>query len=241
MKNCQKLETRNNKQEAGTSGLEFKVSSLKLKVGFSLIELLIVITLFAITTIAITISFISFEGKEQVKNAALSLKSDLRLAQNSAQNGDIVDPVSCPRDSAHHLYGWYVYLDTAFPSSYVVGGDCLTDPSAETPIGVKTVNLPSGVSVCSVSYNSVQITNAVVLFKPLSYTAYFANETTLGVTPPDFLDDTNPVPIVRATLAGANPDELIITVSSADGFYEVHVTASGDIYEKQVGVAASCT
>lgn len=211
-----------------------------LKAGFSLIELLVVISLFAITSIAVTISYISYEGQTQVKNAALSLKSDLRLAQNNAQTGNIVDSSLCPRDGSTALVGWYVTLSRN-GTSYEVAGDCETlSGFVEAKIGSKIVNLPTGVSVLLITYNGSScstIGSATTLFRPLSYSS-INYDTTTGWTLPDFLDTNG---VIKTGLSGASPDELIITVSSADGAYEVHVSASGDIYEKQLStIPAGC-
>ena len=221
---------------------KFLILNLRRRGGFSLIELLVVITLFAITSIAVTISYISYEGQTQVKNAALGLKSDLRLAQNNAQTGNIVDSTSCSRDNLSTLVGWYVVVSKN-ATSYEVAGDCalIASPFTESKIGSKTSNLPSGVSVLQIAYGSTcsAITSTAVLFRPLNYASTYFNTTTGWATLPSFYGTgTN---VVKAGLSGVSPDELVITVSSGDGVYEVHIAASGDIYEKQVGTAAVCS
>ncbi|MDO8260174.1 MAG: type II secretion system protein, partial [Candidatus Magasanikbacteria bacterium] len=129
--------------------------------GFSLIELMIVIALFSITTIVVTTSYISFQGREILKNAALQLKSDLRQAQNSAQVGDKVsnDDVGCASYdtstttvSPTVLGGWYLYI-TNGGTSYTISGVCMDKAHSyfERPFGSKTSNFPNGVTISSIT------------------------------------------------------------------------------------------
>src|SRR3990167_2041470 len=67
--------------------------------GFTLIELLVVITLFAITSTLITASYTTFERNQRIRNAAQTLKNDLRLVQNKALAGDKGANSECPQTS----------------------------------------------------------------------------------------------------------------------------------------------
>lgn len=231
-------------------GSWFMVHRLKTTVnccrrGFSLIELMVVITLFTITTIAVTTSYISFQGREILKNAALQLKSDLRQAQNSAQTGDKVSDVSggggclSTGTTPGKLVGWYVVLGQN-TSSYTIAGDCLT--TAETRFASKTVNLPSDVTISNITYGTgagSSKTNVVVLFKPLDYSVTYYDDQGAIPTPPvwpgnlpHFLDDTSG--LLLTGLSGATPDELVVRVHSTDGDYDIKITGSGEINETKI-------
>src|SRR3990167_7502376 len=67
---------------------QWRSSDIRRKAGFTLIELLIVITLFAITSSLITASYITFEKNQRIRNAAQTLKNDLRFTQNKSLAGD---------------------------------------------------------------------------------------------------------------------------------------------------------
>lgn len=215
-----------------------KFEILKLP-GFSLIELMVVISLFAITTIAVTTSYISFQGREILKNGALQLKTDLRQAQNSAQTGDIVDATSCSRsDLTYHLAGWYVTLDSTFANntSYTLSGDCYVDTTGvDTSIGPKTKTLPNDVTITSIKYAGVVTSGPVtILFSPLQYKVNFydtlVNESAPG-SGKDFIDNTTK--LLKVGLSGF-PDELVARVHSSDGDYDIHIKGSGEINEEKI-------
>ena len=62
-----------------------------MRAGFTLVELLITITIIAIATAAIIPSFSSFIRNQNVKQAQEQLKSDLRNVQNKALTGALSD------------------------------------------------------------------------------------------------------------------------------------------------------
>lgn len=204
--------------------------------GFSLIELMIVISLFTITTIVVTTSYISFQGRETLKNGALQLKSDLRYAQNKAQTGDKVSDATTSLSACSStvnppgtLVGWYVVL-TPGSSSYTINGDCLTGIS-EQAFGAKTVSLPTGVTIQAITYGSA-LTEAAILFKPLNYSVGFFDHTVIDwLTLPNFVDDTG---VARLGLSTASLNEIVIMVHSSDGDYEIHVTGNGEINEVKI-------
>lgn len=152
--------------------------------GFTLIELLVVITLFGITSSLITASYITFERNQRIRNAAQTLKNDLRFAQNKALAGDKGVPNSggsctdlaqcCPNGNNDTLVGWYVTFDPAQTSSYTYAGVCNTGGN-EISFSPKTVTYPSGVTLNNTSPNTgIKIGGSprsgivTVLFKPLA-------------------------------------------------------------------------
>lgn len=223
----------------------------KRKRGFSLIELLIVISLFALVSVIVTISYIGFETREQVKNAAMGLKSDLRLVQNQAKTGDkgLVGS-NCAATST--LAGWYVNVDMTTPEKadeYIVGGVCLTPfgvgcantGGCEASIGSgKTVALPTGVTITNIKYGITPVyvdkAAANILFRPVNYVVTFHS---LGAgSPPTFFHDTTGLPMSPLDSADTlftSAAELVITLGATDGgSYQVKVTRLGDIEEKRI-------
>src|SRR3989338_10011742 len=85
-----------------------------IKKGFTFIELLVVITIFGLTASLVTASYLTFERNQRLKNAALTLKNELRLIQNRALSGDKAppsDPESCYSKEGI-LVGWYLKIST---------------------------------------------------------------------------------------------------------------------------------
>ena len=161
--------------------------------GFTLIELLVVITLFAITSSLITASYITFEKNQRIRNAAQTLKNDLRFTQNKSLAGDkgvsnvsssdCTDTIGtsqcCPNhlgSDDYYLVGWAVTFDPAQTSSYTFVGICKNKTNnAESSFGSKTVTYPSGVTLNNNAPNtgikiggSIQNSTVKVLFRPLN-------------------------------------------------------------------------
>ena len=138
--------------------------------GFTLIEMLVVITLFGIVSTLVTASYITFERNQRIRNATQTLKNDLRFVQNKALAGGKGANSECSINDT--LAGWYVTFNiTVSTSSYTYAGVCRDEFDAETPFPspTKTVTFPSGVTLNSVklgvdTLNSGDIT---ILFKPL--------------------------------------------------------------------------
>jgi len=190
--------------------------------GFTLIELLIVIVLFGITSTLITASYLTFEKNQRIKNAAQTLKNDLRFAQNKALAGDKGANSECPQAST--LVGWYVKFDTTQTSTYTYAGVCNTG-GVNSPFNPKTVTFPSGVTL----YNSIDIGgiaysgNVVkVLFKPLS----------TGIS---LHDDSNP-PFNSASVI-LQTGNLVVKLKdqqSASPKYQITIQTSGEISETKI-------
>ena len=197
--------------------------------GFSLIELMVVISLFGISASLITASYLTFERNARVKNAATSIKNELRLVQNKATSGDKgpKDPVSgqtiCASTST--LGGWYIKLDSGAGAntSFTIGGDCITgtgEANFTDAQGVpqQVVQLPPDTKISSIACSGC--TSAVsFFFRPLTNSASFHN----GVlAPPDFLDNAdtgklknnfnNPgaATIVVSNIAGTRTSQIVV-------------------------------
>lgn len=199
------------------------------KRGFSLIEVIVVIALFAITSIVVTTSYIGFEGRERLKNAALQLKGDIRFVQSKAQSGD-KGLGQCATTSS--LVGWYVTLSLS-GTTYTYAGDCLDmNGTLDAAFSSSSPKLPNDVTIYSLTYNG---TNAVpggiltILFKPLDYSVVFYDS---SVSAPNFIDDTTK--LLRTGLTGASTDEVTITLHNTDGDYQVKVNRSGEVHEVKI-------
>lgn len=148
--------------------------SFKFQVGFSLIELLVVISLFGIAASLVTASYLSFERSQRLKSAANQLKSDVRLVQNDATSGNkyILGTVCNPNPPITPppiLGGWYLTVSSVSGSntSYDVGGDCITG-SGETAFSTKTISLPNDVIISSIAYDGFANPGSLgFLFRPL--------------------------------------------------------------------------
>jgi len=104
--------------------------------GFTLIEMIVAITLMMIL-LGVTISgYASYNSKQNIKQAALNLKSNLRTARTNAMSGK--KPLECTVEET--LIGYEVSFTT---SSYTITPRCsVTDSIAE---GVLSVQLPPGI------------------------------------------------------------------------------------------------
>lgn len=247
-----KQKTVNNRHRKANQSLWFpfdraqgkKVYGLKLKLGFSLIELLIVISLFALVAVIVTVSYIGYETREQVKNAALQLKTDLRLAQNKAKTGDKgLGSGICATGST--LAGWYINVDATdltTAGKYAIGGVCLTSNGVgscttaggcEAYIGIpRSVSLPSGVAISGITYGSLSPVIANVLFRPVNYIVTFHSA---GAPPlPNFFNDTIGA-LGNYLTTSTDTADLVITLAATDGgSYQLKVTRFGDIEEKKI-------
>lgn len=203
----------------------------QLNSGFTLIELLIVITIFGLTASLVTASYLSFERNQVLKNAAKSLKSDLRFTQNKALSGDKGQVSDCPSTST--LVGWYLNV-AQDATSYTVSGDCRTG-TGESSFGAKTLTLPPGAKIKSILYGVSTKSAVNILFQPLASGVTFWNTTS---TPPAsggaFLTSTGLID--QNKLVGSIPQESVtIELSSTvtSSTYQVVITPSGEISEKK--------
>ena len=207
--------------------LRSNISNLR---GFSLVELLVVMTIFVLTSTLVLSGYLTFERNQRLKNAAFTLKSNIRLAQNNALTGDKADSTALC-GATTKLVGWYVRFRTSSSSSYTINGLCITG-SSENIFGTKTYTLPKGVTLTRINFG-LDISEANVLFRPLSEIVSFHNSTVSG-SPPDFLDSSEALR-VGGLLSGGT--ELIIELigQNVPGKYQIIIKQpTGEVYEKFV-------
>lgn len=200
--------------------------------AFTLVELLIVITLFGLTAAAVVAAYLSFERNQRLKNGALALKNDIRFVQNKALSGDKVADVAVPNGcpttgaSASTLVGWYIKMQTVAGSntSYRMAGDCLTG-STEADFGIITRNLPRGVKISRITYSSIDYTGVNVLFRPLLSGATSHSPTL------DFVDSSGNL---QNLLPGSGDLTVELEAVQIGGRYQVIIRSTGEVSERKI-------
>lgn len=184
----------------------------KVKHAFTLIELLIVITLFGLSTSLITASYLTFERNNRVKQASLTLKNDLRLVQNYALTGNKNSPpATCPIGDNIRLNGWYIYL-VGGANNYAVKLSCIDISNGNiSNITNKTVTLPRDVTIEKVELTlGVLESQQAVLFEPLTNQAKFYN-----IEPgPGATVSSQDLLTLTFSRSGANPYKVKVRASS---------------------------
>lgn len=105
--------------------------------GFSLIELLIAMSIIIIVVGGVVANYDKFNSRQVLKQTAQTLKNDLRLAESGAITAQK------PASGCTQLFGYQVAFTQ---SSYSVQADC-----SEGLVGVMTtVTLPGGITFASV-------------------------------------------------------------------------------------------
>lgn len=215
--------------------------------GFTIIEFLIVITILSITGTLVTTSYLSFERRQKIKNSALEVKSQLRLAQNNALTGNKgvrgLPAESCADtnkklvDDPNKLVGWYALIDTA-DSSITSAGVCLS-PTGESKFLESEKFLDESVIISDMYLDTTLITNTnvLILFQPIRSGVHFY-EVDKNNDPPivesSFLDPSGEI-IQNDTLGG---NIVRIRIEGADDpsgtAYDIEIKSSGEISENKL-------
>src|SRR3989344_102032 len=190
----------------------------KIKDGYTLIELMIVVTVIGLAVGLITTSYLGFERRQRVKNTALEIKNNIRLAQNNAHSGNKgLGSGKCDTDKEEILVGWYASFDKDL-QTYFVEGVCKDQSGAEHEFGKQIFRLPQDVSISAVDAGN----QVNVLYRPLTENATFHSST-------DFLDNNGKLQNlisagqVTIDLAGPTPYK-----------YQVIILPTGEVNEKQL-------
>lgn len=194
--------------------------------GFSLIEFLVVVSIFGIAASLITASYLNFERNQKVRGVASQLKSDLRLTQNRALSGDKGPGGKCAANS--NLGGWYLAIEEG-KQVYKIGGDCLGSGFEETAFEKRTVNLPGDIKVKRIFYGVSDTTHLVIFFRPLAGGVTFHNASALAnEDTPDFFE---PSGTLKNYLTAPPQSVLTIEFSNLDGTrkYQVKIEVTGEV------------
>jgi prepilin-type N-terminal cleavage/methylation domain-containing protein len=111
--------------------------------GYTLIEILVVLTIIGLLFNFGYVSFRDFSRRQAVAGAAKTIQGDLRLAQENATSGQKPSGCNTTLDS----YGFNVQSS----SRYTIEANC-----AATPPIVKDVTLASGIAISNPSPNPLQ-------------------------------------------------------------------------------------
>lgn len=126
------------------------------KLGFTLIEILIAITISSLLLGFAATSFRDFQSTQEIEQAQQLLKSNLRYAQSQALAGVKETESGCTGD----LVGWYVLLTS---NAYEVRSRCAFSSPANAN---KSVTLASGMVISFAA-------GPVILFQPVNQSAAF--------------------------------------------------------------------
>jgi len=110
--------------------------------GFTLIELMVAITIMGVLMGATVVRYATYNDKQLVKQAALTLKSDLQMARTNAISGN--KPIVCNAAPGGVLEVFLGYQVSFTVSSYTITPKCsvTVSPVSENIL----VSLPEGIT-----------------------------------------------------------------------------------------------
>jgi|SRR3990167_4617448 len=198
------------------------------KPAYTLIELLIVLSLIGIATALVTTAYLGFERRERVKASALALQNNIRLAQNSAHSGNKgFEGDKCDTAAGEILIGWYVTIDGG-SQTYTITGDCLSSaiPPMERKFSEKTFKLAKDVNFLSIN----TVSPLSIMFRPLVENATFHSSAASSGVDPDFIDDTS-----HELINPLGADEIIMVLKGTSPYkYQVRVNLAGGVSAKRI-------
>lgn len=121
--------------------------NLNIRQGYTLIELLVGLTIIGILFAFGYVNFRDFSRRQAVAGIAKQIEGDLRLAQQQALSGLVPDDAKC-RAPNNLLNGInFRVVTSGFGGTYAVEADCsggiVSDPA------IKSVTLPDAISISS--------------------------------------------------------------------------------------------
>jgi prepilin-type N-terminal cleavage/methylation domain-containing protein len=206
--------------------------------GFTLIELLIVLAIMSILALISLVSYENAGARAELKNAAVTLKTDLRKLQNQAISGQKnpnADPVPghCLADSAaDNTLGVYLVFTAGGLYDTWVGDDDFTGPANRSQCWVYINNSAinrypwegTDVEITGIGSSAGPCFHVIIKFLPLN------NGVNLNCDGPwDFDGNTGNLPagVDRVYM------ELQHTASGDPLTYRVYVTNGGQIYDER--------
>jgi len=129
---------------------ELALSNQSASKGFTLIEMIIAVTIMMLLLAGTIAGYSSYNDKQKLKQTGLTLKSNLRMARTNAMSGK--KPVTCLTGDS--LMG---YTMSFTDSTYTVTPTCSSGP---VPADASVVALPDGINFSPVPSNFI--------YKPLT-------------------------------------------------------------------------
>lgn len=167
---------------------------MRWKKGYTLIEILVGISIIGILFAAGYVSFRDFSRRQALLGSAKLLQADFRLAQQMALAGTKPDELGCQSNSLDGIR-FNITDASPDPSYYVIRAVCGAVSDSSNPI-IKTVYLPSGIVP-----NLSQFSPNPLLFKVLGQ----------GTNIPEGTDS-----VIVLTQEGINVQPTITISSSGD-------------------------
>ncbi|OGD83214.1 hypothetical protein A2165_04260 [Candidatus Curtissbacteria bacterium RBG_13_40_7] len=210
-----------------------------MKRSFTLIELLVVIAIFGLTASLITASYLTFERNQRLKNAALMIKSDVRLVADKAFSGDKIindagtDTLCLKQDK---LIGWYLSFSTRTiddsNTKYRMSGRCRDSAVSEVDFGDKIINLPSDVIISDLVYTGggPDVETYDILFSPLLHNVYVND----GDFTPDFVENEDSEGNLNLVDTFYTNGDLVIELTLQSSKYKVTINSLGEVREEKI-------
>jgi prepilin-type N-terminal cleavage/methylation domain-containing protein len=129
-----------------------------MKKGFTFIELIIVIAIILVLSVAIIVNYNSYTDRERVRQSGLTMKSDLRLVASKVNAG--VKPAACTMPVSYALVSYEVTFITTCSdgrSCYTITPRCSNGLISDEQ---RTVYIPKELHI--------QSANQTIRFLPLS-------------------------------------------------------------------------
>jgi prepilin-type N-terminal cleavage/methylation domain-containing protein len=141
--------------------------------GFSLIELLVAISIFAVISATLVFNYNTYAGREELGNATHQLALDIREAQAFAMGVRATAGGQYPsygiRFATGNPYEYLIYADLNQNDVYDLGGIC-GEPNSEC---VKVTEMPRKIKIKSLCGITSPTTSSVDCPGPLSRSQYF--------------------------------------------------------------------
>ncbi|MCR4263836.1 MAG: type II secretion system GspH family protein [Candidatus Roizmanbacteria bacterium] len=225
----------------------------KSKKAFTLIEILITIAVLGAAVGIGTASFVSFNERQTVEQAALTLKNNFRAIQQRALSGqkdiEICKEGGLPAGDPLPLAGWCFSPqdDGGGNTSYLLYGSCGPDPLNSNQMqpfpdpdqgGIpERVGLPDGVEITNFvrdpdpPHAPVTDVGGTVLFLAGS------NRVTISAVNPDQVpaDPTDDFDYFNEIVYCLVSDLPTLSLPGADDVYEIRITEAGDIIDMGFG------
>jgi prepilin-type N-terminal cleavage/methylation domain-containing protein len=213
--------------------------SIKIK-GFTLVELLITLAVLGTAVGVGTASYVSFNERQIVQQAAEDFKSNLRIAQQRALSGE-TDSVTC---NNLELNGWCLSpVKTGSDiTSYRFYGSCGPAVAGVTPVTFpleaqqEEKDLPAGVTMTAFVTRTGDLNPVPDVGGPLLFEAT-GNKVIIRVAKliPNPLDPYEDVNFITYCFTSTFPSLL---TSGGKNIYKIEVNKNGDIQDKNF--VASC-